>query len=279
MIFRQFLGELRKLFSRKRTWMGFGVFLALELLIGGLFQIPSARETFRTLIESRGRSFDDYYSGLTLALLTMRTTTFFIGTLFLAMVAGEVVAKEVEDGSLRMLLCRPVSRFRVLAIKYVTVSLYAVVLVAFIHLAGLGIGLLYAGTGSFFAFGFQDHVSAFHPFHEGLIRYLGALPLLALGLVTMTSLGFMFSCFNMKPAAATVAALSLLFTDLTLRAIPFFGSLEGWFITARMGAWLGVFQPIVPWRSMAHDYILLLALDASCFVIGWLGFELRDLKV
>lgn len=275
---RQFCGELRKLAARKRTWLGFAAFTAIELLLPALFLLPKVSASFRALIESRGQSFDEYFSGLTLALLTLRTTVFFVASLFLAMVAGEIVAKEAEDGTLRTLLCRPVERIRLLALRYGTAALYSFALVFFIGLVALATGHAYAGSGGFFAFGFQDHVSTFHPAHEGLVRYLAALPLLALSLLTVTSLGFMCSCFDMKPAAAVVTTLSVFFIDLSLRTVAFFESIQSCFITARMGAWMHVFQPQIAWPQIAEDYAILLALDASFFVAGWLAFELRDLK-
>jgi ABC-2 type transport system permease protein len=278
LLFTQFRGELAKLCSRKRTWLAFGIFGVIELIMPALFLLPKISASFQSLIESRGQSFDEYFSGLTLALLTMRTTVFFVATLFLAMVAGEIVAKEAEDGAIRMLLCRPVKRFRLLVLRYCAAALYTIALVWFIGLVALGAGLVYAGSGGFFAFGFQDHVSTFHSFHDGLIRFLTALSLLPLSLLTVTSLGFMCSCFDIKPAAAVVATLSVFFIDLAFRGVPFFESIHSWFITNRMGAWMQVFQPQIAWSQIAEDYTFLLALDASFFVAGWLAFELRDMK-
>jgi ABC-2 type transport system permease protein len=276
MLFRQFGGELRKLCARRRTWIAFAAFAAIELVMPALFLLPKVSANFRRLIEIRGESFDEYFSGLTIALLTMRATVFFIGSLFLAMVAGEIVAKEMEDGTMRMHLCRPVSRFRLLALRFCTVSLYAVALAWFVGLLALGVSLLYAGTGGFFAYGFQDHVSTFHSFREGMIRYLTVLPLLSLSLLTITSLGFMFSCFRMKPAAAIICTLTVFFTDLTFRGLAFFESIHDWFLTARMGSWMGVFQPEISWPHIAEDYVILLGLDATFFVIGWLAFQISD---
>ena len=278
MMLRQFRGELRKLAARKRTWLGFGVFAAIELIMTALLQFPNVHAGFHPLIESRGYAFRDYFSGLTIALLTMRTTAFFIGALFLAMVGSEIVAKEVEDGALRMSLCRPVRRSRLLALKYSAIALYTAALGLFIGLFALGVGLLFTGTGGFFAFGFQDHVSTFHPFREGLVRFLAAVPLLALSLLTITSLGFLCSCCDMKPAAAAVSTLAIFLTDLVFRATPFFDSIQSWFLTTRMSAWMQVFQPQIPWLKIAEDYTLLLSLDASFFIIGWMIFEHRDLK-
>jgi ABC-2 type transport system permease protein len=264
--------------ARRRTWIGFGAFAAIELIMPALFLLPKVSATFRRMIEARGHSFDEYFSGLTIALLTMRATVFFIGSLYLAMVSGEIVAKEVEDGTLRMHLCRPVSRLRLLALRYFTAALYTVALVWFIGLFALGVSLLYAGPGSFFAFGFQDHASTFHSFPDGLARYLTVLPFLSLSLLTITSMGFMFSCFKMKPAAAIIATLTVFFTDLAFRSMSFFDSIHGWFITTRMGSWMSIFQPEIPWHEIAEDYTVLLAMDASFFVIGWCAFQVRDPK-
>ena len=278
MLLRQFGGELTKLAARRRTWIGFGAFAAIELIMPALFLLPKVSANIRRMIEARGEAFDEYFSGLTIALLTMRATVFFIGSLYLAMVSGEIVAKEVEDGTMRMHLCRPVSRLRLLALRYCTAALYTAALVWFIGLLALGISLLYAGAGNFFAYGFQDHASTFHPFREGLVRYLAVLPFLSLSLLTITSLGFMFSCFKMKPAAAIVATLTVFFTDLAMRSLSFFDSLHSWFITARMGSWMSIFQQEIPWPQIAEDYTVLLAMDASFFVVGWLAFQVRDPK-
>jgi len=270
--------ETRKIFFRRRTWMALAVFAGIELLMAALCRLPRVQESLRALIESRTHSFEDYFSGLTVALLIMRTTVFFIGTLFLALIAGEIVAKEVEDGSLRMLLCRPVTRLRMLARKFFAIACYTVVLAIFSGVTALGIGFAVAGSGDFFAFGFQDHVSTFLPFDRGLLRYLTVLPLLAVSLLSVSSFAFMCSCFDLKPATATIGTLTLFFTDVVLRGVPFFSNVRSWFVTERMSAWMQLFQPTIPWFRIAEDYAVLLALDVSFLVVGWAVFELRDLK-
>src|SRR5581483_5290426 len=135
-LFRLQLGhELRKLFARKRTYIGFGAFVLVEALVLFLVNLPKPRSHFRRLIEQNGYGFDEYFSGLTLALLMVMWTTFLLGALYLALVAGDVVSKEVEEGTLRMILCRPVSRARIVALKYLACIVYTFVLVLFIGLS------------------------------------------------------------------------------------------------------------------------------------------------
>ncbi|MEA3213197.1 MAG: type transport system permease protein [Chthoniobacter sp.] len=274
----QLNGELRKLFARKRTHLGFVVFGGVALLMPLLLELPKVKNTFRLLIEQRGRSFDEYFSGLTIAFLTMRATILLIGALYVALVAGDIVAKEVEEGTIRMLLSRPISRVRLLGLKYLSAACYTAVLIVFIGLCAVATGFAYERGSGILALGAQEQIFVFHPLGAGFARYLSALPLLFVSLLTITSTAFCFSCFEMKPAAASVSTMSIFFVDIVFRSLPFFESIEPYFITSHMSAWMQVFQLEIPWPRIIHDFTLLLAADATLFVLGWMNFETRDFK-
>lgn len=105
-----------------------------------------------------------------------------------------------------------------------------------------------------------------------------AFPLLSLSLCTVTALAFCLSCFNMKPSAATVITLSVLFADTILKTIPYFESIRSWFITDKMASWIHVFDYRIPWESLVENYVWLMALNATLFIIGWQVFSRRDFK-
>ena len=274
----QLRGELWKLFARKRTYIGFGVFFALEVLILILFQLPKVQRSWRGLIEQAGYGFEQYFSGITLAFQIIFFTTFLLGILYVALVAGDIVAKEVEDGTLRMTLCRPVPRVRLLALKYLACLIYTFALIFFIGLSALAVGIARQGTGGFFAFQPLQKLFALYDFGPGLARYLGSLPLLALSLLSVASLGFMLSCFNMKPAAATICTLSYFIADMIFRGIPYFESIKPWFITSHTETWYNVVRSPKPWPQMLEDYAYLIGLDATFFLVGAIVFSARDFK-
>lgn len=278
LFFLQLRGELVKLFARKRTYIGFGAFLGIEILILVFFQLPKVQRSFRHMIERAGYGFEDYFSGLTLAFLILTSTIFLLGGLCLALVAGDVVSKEVEDGTMRMMLCRPVARARLLLLKYVACLFYTFTLVIFIGLSALTVGIARKGIGGMFVFAPLEKIFALYPFQEGLVRFLSALPLLALSLMTITSLGFMLSCLNMKPAAATIVTLLVIFVDMIFRGIPYFEDIKEWFMSSHMSTWLNIFQPHIPGLQMVEDYAYLLALDVTFVLVGILCFQQRDLK-
>lgn len=230
------------------------------------------------MIEQNGYGFDQYFSGATLGLLMLMWTTFLLGALYLALVAGDVVAKEVEDGTLRMILCRPISRLRVGFLKYAACVLYTFALTFFIGLTALVAGLLYCGWGGLFAIAPLEQLLAMHEAWPGFWRYLGALPLLGFGLVSISSLGFLFSCCEMKPAAATILTLSIFFFDSIFRSISYFESLRGWFMTSHMTVWLRVFEYHIPWWRIAEDVTWLGALNVTFALVGLAILQKRDFK-
>jgi ABC-2 type transport system permease protein len=230
------------------------------------------------MIEQNGYTFDQYFSGPTLGLMMLMWTTLLLGALYLALVSGDVVSKEVEEGTLRMMLCRPVSRTRIIFLKYIACVIYTFTLVFFIGISAIAAGVMYRGLGGLFVFAPMEKIFALHEQWPGIGRYFCALPLLALSLTSVTSLGFMFSCFNMKPAAATIVTLSVIFLDNIFRNIPYFENLQPWFITTHMSAWLQAFVPYVSWWGLVEDYAYLLALDATFVVIALAVFQRRDFK-
>ena len=275
---RQVSGELRKLFARKRTFIGFGAFLTFEIVVLFLLRLDKVQATVRRVIENAGYDAAVYLSGLTLGFLIVLWTVLLLEALFLALVAGDVVSKEVEDGSMRMMLCRPVSRARILLLKGLVSLFYTFGLTLFVMLTALLAGFANSGIGGLFVFAPLEGVFAFHDFWPGLLRYLAAVPLLSLSLFTVTAMAFCLSCFNMKPSAATVITLSLLFADTILKNIPYFESLKGIFLTAKMSTWIHVFDYRIPWEMMVENYAWLAAINASLFLIGWQAFERRDFK-
>jgi ABC-2 type transport system permease protein len=270
--------ELRKLFARKRTHLGFGVFLAVESVLLFLLQRPHSRETFRRLIEGRGKAFDEYFSGVTLGLQIVSWTGVLLGTLFVALVSADIVAKEVEDGTLRMTLCRPVSRARICVVKYLSCAIYVFALTAFLGATALLGGVLCRGMGGLFVCLPPENLLEFYPLGEGITRFGTALSLLALGLTGAASIGFMFSCFAIRPVAATIATVAVLFIDLSFRAVSYFALVHPFLLASHMGAWRQVFLPAIPWDRIRQDCAWLLAVDVACFAIGLSVFNKREMK-
>jgi ABC-2 type transport system permease protein len=278
MFARQLRFELLKLFARKRTYFGFGIFLAIETLILLLLQLPKPKRMFERSMTQHGLDFSHYFSGLTVAYVMITNTVFVLGSLYLALVCGDIVSKEVEDGTMRMVLSRPVSRLRILLLKYLACVFYTVSLALFIVVSSLLMGIADKGVGGLIVVSPWEHIFGFFETGVGLERF--ALGTVALGFImlTISSLGFMFSCFNMKPASATILTLSLYLIDSILHNVPFFENIKGYFLTQHMSMWSQVFQSVIPWDQLARSGCYLGAFDLLFLACGAFYFVRRDFK-
>jgi ABC-2 type transport system permease protein len=278
LFFQQWRGELLKLFARRRTYIGFGVFVALEALL--LLRIHFKGITaLRQFIIGSGGTVDYYFSAITVAFLIVSFSVFLLGALYLTLVAGDIVAKESEDGHMRLLLARPVGRFRLLLIKYLTCTCYAVFLIQFLAWTAFVLGLLLRGWGGGFFFWTLDapFVSLFE-WSEGLERY--AIGTLAMGfcMTVMSSMAFFLSCFPIKPAAATIGALSYMLVDFILRNNDFMEGYKHLLITQHMSIWIQFMAEHINWPLVFRGAAVLIAANITLFTLGYAVFESRDLK-
>lgn len=277
---RQLRGELRKLFGRPRSFMGYGVFVAMEALILTVYKFGRGQEYMRDLIERNGYSFATYFSSLSITFMIMTLSMFLLGSVFFALVAGDIVAKETEDGNLRLVMARPVSRLRLLLIKYASIIIYTFTFVFFVGVTGYLMAVAAMGfEGGLFVMEPKMKVFAVFPsWTEGAARLTLGAAGIAISMITLSSLAFMFSCFKIKPAAATIITLALLFVDMILQNFPFFRPYEEWFVTWRMSCWLFLMENEISWPKIFESYAFLIGLNATLFLIGYTSFRLRDFK-
>lgn len=277
---QQLRGELRKLFARPRTWMGYGAFIAMEALILFVFKLKGGQDFMRRRMETNGLEFGTFYSSLTITFMIMIFSMVMLGSIFFALVAGDIVAKENEDGNLRMVFARPISRFRLLLVKYAAVSLYTFTFVIFVGLTGYAMAVAAVGReGGLFVMEQKMKVFAAYPdWWEGAGRLSLSAIGIAISMITISSFAFMFSCFKIKPAAATIVTLSILFVDMILQFFPFFEPYLSYFVTWRMSTWVFLMERHISWPKIIESYAFLGGLNITLFTIGWLAFQTRDFK-
>lgn len=281
MVFLQQLrGELRKLFARPRTWMGYGAFIAMEAVILWIYKLDAAQRSVRRTMETNGLEFSTYYSSLSITFTIMLLSMVLLGSIYFALVAGDIVAKESEDGNLRMVFARPITRLRLLLVKYTAVCLYTFTFVFFVGISGYAMAVAAVGwEGGLFVMEPKMKVFAAYPdWWEGAGRLALSAVGIGISMITISSIAFMFSCFRIKPAAASIITLTILFVDMILQFFPFVKPYESYFVTWRMSAWVFLMEQHISWPKIIESYAFLLGLNATLFIIGWLAFQTRDFK-
>ena len=281
LFFRQLGWELFRLFARKRTYIGFGVFLAVELLFFYFFSVGRGAGRMEEFIERVAGGVNEYFSALTLAFIIVAFTMLLLGLVFVALVAGDILAKETEDGNLRLILARPISRFRLLVIKFLSCQVYTTALFLFLGASALVVGVLSRGWGGIMMVWSPDlpRVSLFE-WNEGMVRYFIGIIGYSVVYLPVTGIAFMLGCFRIKPAAATIVTVAVLIGDRILSSIPLpaIDPYREFFITSRMDAWLLLMYEEVPWAQFWEQTGWLFGIGLTGFVVGWLVFERRDVK-
>jgi len=281
LFFQQLYWELFRLFARRRTYIGFGVFLSVEILFYFLWTREKSEANMATFISRIAGGFDEYFSALTLAFLIVVFTMLLLGTVFVALIAGDILAKETEDGNLRLILARPVSRLRLLVIKFLSCQIYTSVLFLFVGASALAVGLLERGWGGGMLVWTPElpRVTLFE-WNEGLARYFLAIFGFSLIYLPVTGMAFMLGCFKIKPAAATILTVAFFVADRVLSSIPLpaFDPYREYFVPSRMSAWLYLLYQDIPWARFLEAAAWLGGFGATGFLIGWIAFERRDVK-
>jgi ABC-2 type transport system permease protein len=113
---------------------------------------------------------------------------------------------------------------------------------------------------------------------EGLRLYALSQLFITLNASVVLGIAFMFSCFNMKPAAATILALSLLFVNLVMEGIPFFEQYHEYLLTYHFRSWHNVYSQPIPWAQIGQSLCVLVAFNLTTFLIGAAAFQARDIK-
>src|SRR2546428_12854522 len=131
--------ELRKLRSQKRTYIGLGAAVVVPLIFVAAIAIRSGGPHDVAF----GRYIHD--TGLAVPLVLLLFGAIWMFPLITALVAGDIVAAEDHNGTLKTILTRSVDRERIFAGKMLAAMSYATAAIAITGAVALGAGILASG--------------------------------------------------------------------------------------------------------------------------------------
>src|SRR5919197_2074164 len=116
--------ELRKLRAQKRTYLGLGAAAAVPII----FAVALATQSGQPNDVAFGRYLHD--TGLAIPLVLLLFGSVWMFPLITALVAGDIVAAEDHNGTLKTILTRSVDRWQVFGAKTLATATYAVAAIA-----------------------------------------------------------------------------------------------------------------------------------------------------
>jgi ABC-2 type transport system permease protein len=257
--------ELRKLRSQKRTYLGLGAAAAVPVIFvvatslrgGGPNDVPFGRYIHDT--------------GLAIPLVLLLFGSIWMFPLITALVAGDIVASEDGNGTLKTILTRSLERWQVFSGKMLAALTYALAAIFLNGAVSLVAGVIASGFNPIVSLS-GTTVSA----PRGLVLVGGSLLVYLIPIVAIACVGLLLSTITHNSAAAVVGTLMFSLILQLIGILPGLGGLRPYLLSEQFNAWQGLLREPVDWQPIVRAawVCALYALPAT--VWGYLAFLRRD---
>ena len=261
--------ELRLVFGRRRNQLLLLVLALVPVLVGVAIRVSTGEAE-----PGEGPPFLDRVSGngLFLSFTGLATVVPFFLPLTVGVVSGDAVAGEAQAGTLRYLLTVPVSRARVLAVKYGALVAFALAASLLVASVGLLVGWALFPTGD---------VTLLSGTTIPPLAAVGRAALVALyvavSLAGLAAIGLAVSTFTEVPVGAMATTVVLAITSQILAAIPQVEWLHPFLFTNEWLAFADLLRDPVPTGAIVDGLVLQAGWIAVALTIAWSRFTTRDI--
>jgi ABC-2 type transport system permease protein len=259
--------ELRKLRSQKRTYLG----LSIGIVFPVLFVVVQVLRGHHGHDEGNIFFSEVTQSGLATPVLTLLLQSAFLLPLAASLVAGDIVAAEDNNGTLKTILTRSVDRGQVFAAKALATATYATLAVF--------ISAVTATAAGVSAWGFR-HITTFSgsvvSAPKGLLLIFAANACYLIPLFAVASLGLLLSTATKNSAAAVVGALSVTLLLALITLIPGVEDIRQYLLTTEYSSWHGLLRTPTDWAPIWHSLWVCALYAAPALIAAYLIFLRRD---
>jgi ABC-2 type transport system permease protein len=259
--------EIRKLASQKRTYLGLGIGVVVPLIFV-VVQLVRGHHG-----HEEGAIFFSYItqSGLATPVITLLIESTFFLPLAASLVAGDIVAAEDNNGTLKTILTRSVDRGQVFVAKVLTTLAYTT-LAVFLSAATATI----AGIA---AWGFHPVItysSSIVSAPKGLLLVFAANACYLVPLFAVASIGVLLSTVTRNTAAAVVGALAFTLVLALSTIIPGLDSVRPYLLTTEYNSWHGLLRTPTDWAPIWHSLWVCALYAVPALSAAYLVFLRRD---
>jgi ABC-2 type transport system permease protein len=292
--------ELYKLFTRARTWISVLLICALPLLVAVFVAVthlappPGQGSAFLSAVLTDGKLYPAAALALVLPVFL---------PVSVAVVAGDSIAGEAANGTLRYLLVRPVSRTRLLVSKLLAITTFVLFAVIAVTVTSYLIGVFLLGPGAPAAVGQPASpvtgpsgiVSGGAP-SAGVqagssVTSLSGAPLTLLQLAERVTWAVAFITISMLGVAAialflstvadsalgaAIGALAVLVASEVLVALNSASVIQPYLPTRYWLAWIDFFRQPIFWRDIQRGFAIQAVYVAVFLAAAWANLATKD---
>jgi ABC-2 type transport system permease protein len=291
--------ELYKVFARARTWISLLLICALPLLVAVFVAVthiappPGQGSAFLSAVLNEGKLYPAAALALVLPVFL---------PVSVAVVAGDAIAGEAANGTLRYLLVRPVSRTRLLVSKLLAVTTFTLFAVVAVTVTSYLIGVFLLGHGAPVSVGGGGGGLAGPGSPGGAptagvqagssVTSLSGAPLTllqlgervawAVGFITVSMLGvaaiaLFLSTIADSALGAAIGALAVLVASEVLVALNAASVVQPYLPTRYWLAWIDFFRQPIFWRDIQRGFAIQAVYVAVFLAAAWANFSTKDI--
>ncbi len=292
--------ELYKLFTRARTWISVVLICGLPLLVAVFVAVthlappPGQGSAFLSAVLTDGKLYPAAALALVLPVFL---------PVSVAVVAGDSIAGEAANGTLRYLLVRPVGRTRLLVSKLIAITTFVLFAVIAVTVTSYLIGIFLLGPGAPAAVGQPGSpvtgpggiVSGGEP-TAGVqagssVTSLSGAPLTlfqlvervawAVGFITVSMLGVAAIALFLSTVAdsalgAAIGALAVLVASEVLVTLNSASVIQPYLPTRYWLAWIDFFRQPIFWRDIQRGFAIQAVYVAVFLAAAWANLATKD---
>jgi ABC-2 type transport system permease protein len=260
--------ELSVLFRRRRTWaMLFTIslipiFLAIAVKLSGSTLPPGEGPPFLDRVSQNGM-----FVGFTAMILAI---PLFL-PLTIGVVAGDTIAGEANTGTLRYLLTAPVSRGRLLLVKFFGAAAFALAATFTLMVVGIIIGAILFPVGPVTLLS-GDVISI----PAALLRIFLVAVYVTISLLGLSSIGLFISTLTVIPVGAMAATVVVSTVSQILGTLPQISAIHPYLISYHWLGFADLLRNPMGLESFASNALLQLAYIAIFGSLAYGRFTTKD---
>lgn len=265
--------ELIKMAHRPRTFLSIGLMSVLVALI--FWGLKSEGENaLQYILKSLDRNFivnGKILNGYLATFIILNTLWIHIPVL-IVIVTGDLFSSELEGGTIRILLTRPIQRYKLVLVKQLTALIFIVVFLLFWMLITLWPSIILFGRG--------DLVVIFNGLQileekDLLWRFLAAFGFAFLGMGSFAIFSVTISFFTRRSLVTILITLGVLVISTLLQTLApsIFRGWESFLLTHHLAQWQLFFYTDIDWGSIQKSVIWLLSFSSICIIASLVRFN------
>ncbi len=223
--------ETTKLVHQKRTYLGLGAAVVTPLIFIAALAIQGG--------DADGLAFGGLVrvTGLAIPLVGLAFGSIWLLPLITALVAGDIVAAEDGNGTLKTILTRSLDRGQIFLGKVLAALTYAALALAVMGLVGLVAGTLFSGFEPL-----QTLSGTTVPAGRALALVAASYAVYLLPLLSLATIAVLLSTVTRNSAAAVVGTLLISLLLQLVGVLPGLESVRPYLLTSQFDAWQGLLR-------------------------------------